>query len=353
MSYRLRNIFVAFLVVIISGCDRDGPLLADVAIEEISRTLDQEVSELMRKNNVAGLSVAIIRANAVAISRSFGYADMATKRKVNELTVFKAASLGKPIFAYIVLSLAKQGAIDIDRPLYLYAGEEIVGGDPRSKTITARMVLSHTTGLPNFGKQGALNFETEPGTKFLYSGHAYEYLQRVIERITGKSLDILAQEIVFEPLSMRDSSYVWRDSFRTAISRSYDLNGKRYEVKQEAEAGNAAWSLYTTLNDYAKFVTHIMRTSKELGSVASRMLISSVHVAKGVEWGLGWGIQSTLPNPSFWHWGSIAGFRHYVVGYPDEKVGVIVLTNSEAAFKMVDSVMALSIGGSYPSYDWF
>lgn len=83
------------------------------------------------------------------------------------------------------------------------------------------------------------------------------------------------------------------------------------------------------------------------------MLKLQVDVAKKVKWGLGWGLQDTIPNYSFWHWGSMAGFRHYVVGYPKERMGVIVMTNSSSAFKMVDDVMAKAIGGNYPSYDWF
>lgn len=47
------------------------------------------------------------------------------------------------------------------------------------------------------------------------------------------------------------------------------------------------------------------------------------------------------------------GFRHYIVGYPKEEVAVIVMTNSQDAFKIVDDIMAKAIGGSYPSYDWF
>jgi CubicO group peptidase (beta-lactamase class C family) len=76
-------------------------------------------------------------------------------------------------------------------------------------------------------------------------------------------------------------------------------------------------------------------------------------VAKGVKWGLGWGIQDTVPDQSFWLWQSMAGFRHYVVVYPAEKIAVIVMTNSRKSFKIVDDIMAISFGGIYPSHDWF
>ncbi len=72
-----------------------------------------------------------------------------------------------------------------------------------------------------------------------------------------------------------------------------------------------------------------------------------------IQWGLGWGLQKSVPNASFWHWGSMAGFRHSVVGYPEEKIAVIVMTNSEKAFKMVDELISTAIGGDNPSYEWF
>lgn len=78
-----------------------------------------------------------------------------------------------------------------------------------------------------------------------------------------------------------------------------------------------------------------------------------IDVARKVDWGLGWGLQATAPNISFWHWGSMEGFRNYVVGYPVENIAVIVFANSRKSFKMVDTIMAESLGGSYPSYDWF
>ena len=340
-------------LVIFSGCGRDGPLLVDEPIEKLSQALDDVVPTLMDKNDVVGLSIVIIRANEVAVSRSFGYADLESKKQINEDTVYKAASLGKPVFGYIVAYLAQQGKIDLDKPLYSYTREEVVRNDPRSRIVTARMVLSHTTGLPNLGEQTELKFYFEPGNGFKYSGHGYLYLQSAIERITGKSLNELAREIVFKPLSMTASSYVWRNDYENVVSSSYGADKDKYDVKREALVGYSAWSLYTTPEDYSKFITHIMSSSINDGSIASQLLLPNVDVARGVKWGLGWGIQDTEPNQSFWHWGSMAGFRHYVVGYPEEQVAVIVMANSRKSFKMVDSAMVKSIGGSYPSYDWF
>jgi len=114
---------------------------------------------LMKENNIEGLSLVVIRGGNVSISKSYGHADQVSERRLNERTVIRVASLEKPNFANIVASLAQQGEIDLDIPLYTYLKEEVVNGDPRSKVITARMALAHTTGLTNLdGKKRTSNF---------------------------------------------------------------------------------------------------------------------------------------------------------------------------------------------------
>jgi CubicO group peptidase (beta-lactamase class C family) len=352
MNRKIRN--VIFILIFLVGCNRDGPLFIDIPIEKINYDLDALTPSLMEKHNVIGLSLVVINKGKTSISKSYGYMDSASKRKIDEHTIFRAASLGKPIFAYIVISLARKRKIDLDVPLYQYLKEEVVISDPRSKTITARMVLNHTTGLTNLdGTKSNIKFLFEPGSDFEYSGHGYLYLQKVIEKISGKQLNELANELVFQPLKMKDSSYIWQDSYREKISSSYADSGEAFRTKEYPDIGYSAWSLFTTVNDYASFVAHIIESSSDQTSVAEEMLRPSVNVTEDLAWGFGWGVQKTVPNYSFWHWGSMGGFRHYIVGYPKERKAVIVMSNSWRAFKMIDDVMAVAIGGSYPSYDWF
>ncbi|MEW8506087.1 MAG: serine hydrolase domain-containing protein [Candidatus Thiodiazotropha sp.] len=353
MGTNLKYILL-FLLILFSGCGRDGPLLTDMPVETISAVLDKEIPDLMQKRHIEGLSLVIIRKGKSSISKSFGYADVKSNRQVDEQTVFRAASLGKPVFAYILVSLARQGIIDLDTPLYEYSAKEVVKDDTRSKAITARMVLKHTSGLPNLGgKNKEIEFLFDPDTGFEYSGYAYLYLQEVIETVTGRNLNKLASELVFRPLRMTESGYVWQEKYRGRMANSYGASGEVFPSREEPVIGHSAWSLFTTIADYARFVLHMIETSNTQHSIASVMLSPQVDVADGVRWGLGWGLQETTPNYSFWHWGSMAGFRHYVVGYPKEKTAVIVFTNNSRAFKMVDEVMAMAIGGGYPSYEWF
>jgi CubicO group peptidase (beta-lactamase class C family) len=350
----IRYTTILLVVVVFAGCNRDGPLLINTPATVTSIELDKAAPLLMKKNDVTGLSVVVIDNGKISISKSYGFSDYASKKRVDEHTVYRAASLGKPIFAYIVLSLARKGIITLDEPLFQYFNEEVVRGDPRSRIITARMVLTHTTGLPNLdGTKSEVGFLFDPGTDFQYSGHAYLYLQKVIEKITGKQINELASEHVFKPLKMKDSSFIWKDEYTRSISSSYNKTGDPFQPEQNPEVGYSAWSLFTTINDYAHFVSHLIDTSRDHNSVSSEMLKPYVNVTDNLEWGLGWGLQNTVPNYSFWHWGSMAGFRHYTVGYPKERKAVIVMSNSWKAFKMIDDIMTKAIGGSYPSYDWF
>jgi len=197
------------------------------------------------------------------------------------------------------------------------------------------------------------DFLFEPGAGFEYSGQAFLYLQKVIETITKKDLSALADELVFTPLAMTDSSFRWEDRYAGRVATSYDASGEAYPVKAEPVQAYAAWSLFTTLEDYARFVGFMITSSRVKGAAADLMLRPAMNVAQGVKWGLGWGLQETPPNDSFWHWGSMAGFRHFVVAYPAEGIAVIVMTNSASAFKMVEKVMIKAIGGRFPAYAWF
>ena len=350
----MKYLIAAFMLLACSGCSRDQPLLLEGPIKDISRNLDRIAPKLMDEYRVKGLSVSIIRNGDISLKKYFGYSDVENLTEINESTVFRGASLGKPIFAYIVVKLAQEGKIDLDKPLSTYLKGRVIPTDSRSDEVTARMVLSHSSGLPNLDVSAQdIEFHFSPSKEFKYSGHGYLYLQRVVEKITEKKLNKLAEEIVFKPLKMKESSFIWQSKYRETISNSYGADGEKNISNEKPDIGYSAWSLFTTLEDYSLFVSHIISTSADSNGVSALLVSPNISITKKIQWGLGWGLQNTEPNQSFWHWGSMAGFRHYVVGYPKEGLAVIFMSNSSTAFKLVDDVMVKSIGGSYPSYDWF
>ncbi len=203
------------------------------------------------------MSIALIRNGKTAWLHGFGVKNKKTGEPVKADTVFEAASLSKPVFAYAVLKLADQGKLDLDTPLITYLEKPYVP-DERAGKITAGMVLSHRTGFPNWrAEDNVLPIYFSPGSRFSYSGEGYIYLQRVVEQITGKPLDIYMSEVVFKPLGMNNSSYVWKASFDALAATGHDSKGKPREREKPTQAG-AASTLNTTAKDYAQFVNAIL-----------------------------------------------------------------------------------------------
>src|SRR5437868_7849059 len=175
--------------------------------------LEARVNELMRLGEVPGVSLALIEIGKIAWSHGFGVKNAQTKQAVDQNTVFEAASLTKATVAYAALKLVDQGKLDLDVPLAKYLPAPYVE-DERAAAITARNVLSHTTGFPNWRPDGKPLVTFFPaGERFSYSGEGFVYLGLVMERITGKLLQTIVKEQTFDPLNMKDSSLVWEEPF--------------------------------------------------------------------------------------------------------------------------------------------
>jgi CubicO group peptidase (beta-lactamase class C family) len=148
--------------------------------------LEKQIPQLMEKAKVPGLSIAVVKDGKLFWRRGFGVKDNASKGPVDNDTVFEAASTSKPVFAYAVMKLCERGVISLDTPLTKYTSERFLEGDARLDLISARHVLSHTSGFPNFrSKTEPLKIHFKPGEKWSYSGEGYSYLQSVVTHLIG------------------------------------------------------------------------------------------------------------------------------------------------------------------------
>ena len=165
------------------------------------------------------MSVAVIKDSKVVYHRGLGVTNMLTQQPVTDDTVFEAASMTKPVCAYIVLRLVDRGVLKLDTPLYTYLPYDDIAYDDRYKLITARMVLTHRSGFPNW-RSGKLDIKFTPGTEFSYSGEGFVYLGKVVERLTGKKLVQLCEEEVFKPLEIEHATLVWIEGSRSSRPRA-------------------------------------------------------------------------------------------------------------------------------------
>ena len=329
--------------------------------------LQQRVPELLKAGTVPGLSIALIRGGKTYWLHGFGVRDAKTGQPVVDETIFEAASLSKPVFAYGVLKLVDAGKLDLDAPLSKYLPKPYIKGDPRLEKITARVVLSHRTGFPNWrGDDNNLTIHFTPGERFSYSGEGFVYLQKVVEQITGKPLNEYMIEAVFQPLGMASSSYVWRPDFDPRTATPHDAAGLPGDTFKPKEA-NAASSLHTTAGDYALFVEALLNGTGLKPETLREMEKPQIAVnpectncteripkelSKNVFWGLGMGIQETAQGESLWHWGDNGQFKCYVVAYPKQKIGVVLFSDGENGLSIVPDLVSVALGGDQPALQW-
>jgi CubicO group peptidase (beta-lactamase class C family) len=329
--------------------------------------LEKDVPELMSKDAVPGLAIAVIRGGKTTWVHGFGIKEATTGRPVTGDTVFEAASLSKPVFAYGVLKLVEQGKVGLDVPLTAYLPKPFVAGDERLAKITARIVLSHRTGFPNWpAGDGSVSIYFTPGQRFSYSGEGYIYLQRVVEQITGKPLNEYMTEAVFTPLGMTSSSYVWRAEFDALTATGHDSDGKPTELWKPTEAG-AASTLNTTAKDYALFVEAVLNgkglkpaTLREMETPEialdpeCRICIKheAKQLSKNLFWGLGWGIERKDGTDALWHWGDNGSFKGFVMADPKTKSGVVIFANSENGLEIAKPLTNEAMGTESLVFDW-
>ena len=304
----------------------------------------------MAEAGIPGVSIAVVEDGAVAWTGVYGLADVEDAVPVEPTTVFEAASLSKPVTAYVVLRLAERGLIDLDAPLWDVLPYDRLAHDPRARAITPRLVLTHRAGLPNWGGT-PLDLVADPDTRWGYSGEGFVYLQRAVEAVTGQTLADLARREVFEPLGMAHTEFVWRDGWTAATG--YDLIGTARPLRQSGEA-NAAASLVTTAGDYARFLAAVLRgdglAAETLQDALARQTdvpaaafdgdAGDADAAARLGWGLGWGVQASGGRRAIWHWGDNGAFRAFVVGDPDRRDGVVYLTNSENGLSLAEDLLA-------------
>jgi CubicO group peptidase (beta-lactamase class C family) len=357
MRTRIRYLFALALPIILGlqACAQEAsdPLerLRGLTSAEQLAELEQLIPALMDSGGVTGLAMAIVSDRAIEWSRGFGVKSVETGELVDENTVFEAASLSKPVFAYAVLQLVDQGIIDLDTPIADYY-EYAVTEDERYKRITPRIVLSHTTGFPNWRpREGQLTINFDPGTEFRYSGEGFGYLQLAVMDVTDETLQELTERLVFEPLGMTSSSYIWEERFDENLALPHGTNGELLE-KREPRRGHAAATLHTTAVDFGRFVIALMNGAGLSDSTAVAMLTPQVEVDSGVTWGLGIGLQDNEAGRAFWHWGDNLAYKAYTLTYPEQGVGMVWFTNSENGQSILESMLAHTAGGTHPAVTW-
>ena len=314
---------------------------SDSPSSPLRAALPEQIKTYLQDAFVPGISIAVIEKGRITWQGAFGVKNAETGEPVTETTVFEAASMSKPVFSYGVLKLVDKGMLDLDKPLADYmAGADLKSiyppvasaSDARWKKITARMVLTHRTGFPNWFGRSSLRFVYDPGQRFSYSGEGFSLLGAAVIVITGRSLNEFVQESVFDPLQMKTSSFVWRSDYETSFTASHDMLGRRTNRGKATQFLPGA-SLYTTAGDYARFLIALGSGADLSKQTWHEMTRTQVEVTGRDEkpcftWGLGVGInQPEKDVTTLWHWGDNGDLKAYFEIIPNERRGVVFFIN--------------------------
>src|SRR6202167_3172910 len=355
------------LVVAAMGCMGTIPAAAPHRQQSTARTVAAKkdghaeiaahAAEWLKQSDVPSVAVAYIEDRKVAWTAVYG--EQSPGVPATAKTLYNTASLTKPVTAETVLRLASAVKLSLDESMSPFWLDPDIKDDPRSKLLTPRLCLSHQTGFPNWrGKTGGvLKIQWDPGTQTGYSGEGFNYIGRFTEKKLGKPFDVLAQEMVFDPVGMNETSYTAKNWYagRLAVPRGPNRDKP---VDDVATTWDGADLLRTTIQDYAKFVVSVMHDEGLTREIAAeratltrdRMKPEDLknvcntagepgHCLVTAGMGLGWGVETVNGEKILDHDGSDWGVKTFVMFVPSRGIGVVVFTNGENGNAVIKKVV--------------
>jgi CubicO group peptidase (beta-lactamase class C family) len=234
------------------------------------------------------------------------------------------------------------------------------------------MCLAHTSGFLNWrwdDPEQKLRVTRTPGIKYGYSGEGLVYLQVVIEKMTGRSLEELMQQKIFKPLGMLTSSYTWQPAFEKNYSFGHGATGKILEKDKDNEARSAS-TLETTLDDYTRFTKGVLKNTLLKPSSTREMFSPQIRIRSvqqfgplrlkdsttndkiNLSYGLGWVLLQSPHGVGAFKEGHGDGFQHYSIIFPKQGTGIIIMANSDNAESIFKELLQTAIADTFTPWYW-
>lgn len=304
------------------------------------------VTRWLKKKNVPSLAVGYIQNDKIKTIKMFG--ELQPGIPSQEKAVFNVASITKTITTMVTLNLVNAGKWKLDEPVAQYFTDPDIRDDPRSRQLTTRNILTHRTGFPNWRTElpgGKLAFQSDPGTRYQYSGEGFEYLRHALENKFHRPLDKLADSIIFTPLGLTDTRFTWNVADDHRFAYPFDAAGKQLEIIRNTMP-NAADLLKTTINDYCKFVLWILDGAGLKKDLFEEMVSHQVERKPGTYMGLGWVLYDPVGNSEYAmsHGGHDPGVHTIAIILPKSKRGLVIFTNSDNGIQLYPDLLNYYLG---------
>jgi CubicO group peptidase (beta-lactamase class C family) len=328
------------------------------------------VEGLMRRFRVPGMSIAVIKDFRIHWGKGYGVADVETGAKVDERTLFQAASISKPVTAMAFMAAVRDGKASLDADINTMLRSWKI---PRSAAttdapVTARSLLSHTSGsgdgfgFPGYepaqsrptpaqifegqapSNVGRVPFVRRPYAGYQYSGGGTTIVQLALEESLGKPFAALMRELVLGPLGMEGSGSEQPPTAdrEARTARAHGGGGQAMNVKWHVYPEQAAAGLWTSPSELAQVVIEVQRAlSGQPGRVLTPVLAKEMVTPIGTgPFAVGFSIDKRGEGWSFSHGGANWGFGADLIGHFRHGYGVVIMTNGDNGGALISEVEA-------------
>ena len=351
MRITTRLVSAAFLLNLIASMPATAQRPAALPADKTAK-IDTAVTALMSSKHIPGLSIAVVSDNQLRWQSGYGIADLENSVAAKATTVYRTASVAKPITAVAVMQLVERGKIDLDVPIQKY----VPTFPAKPWPITTRQLLGHLSGVRNYSANDGLSthfyssltealsifkddpLDFEPGTKYSYTTYGYVLLGTVIEGASGMSYVDYMRENVFKPAKM---SHTQADNVYDIIPNRARGYHPRVYAKFDGNLRNAdlsdtsnkipAGGLVSTVEDLANFAIAVQNgvlIKKETFEQMSTP--QKTRDGKETRYGLGWYLDAVRDRKGLVsHGGVQAGVTNELYILPKERFALVIMTNLE------------------------
>ena len=366
-------IFFCLISLNCSSLRPDQPLIKKGDFPSAIVALDSIIRNNLEQQRIPGAAVAVVHDGRIIFSQCYGYADTQKKVPITEDTYFMVGSLTKSFTALAVQKLIQQGKVDLNADIRKYIPDfSIRNLDGGETPITVNQLLAHTSGLmidyyvhlTGDKKQSNADLLSQlrneylcfkPGTASKYSNLGYRLLGIMIERVTGERFEDYLEKEVFNPLGLTQSSFHYTEEMAGHMSKDHDGDTEMSRIDNEDKPASG---LFSTLNDLTTFLKFLSGTAPPTGGINNNEIIDSIikNANPAIDtfydntniYSSGWQLNSyhfkdiqTVLSSS----GNINGFSTAITYVPEERLGIIILTNSSLGWKADMNVIARGFSG--------